>query len=381
MGRGARGGSDYCVVIVAGKDLTARLSRTSNQTLLTSSTRAQIEMGLEISKTVTDEQSFLDTIMLCLRRDREWIEYHAEMLANLVTPDPVDREQLALASAESEAFGLLREGRYEDVVARLQSCWGRVESIDRRSKGWLQQSAARAAFLWGRTALAQDLQRQAFANNDNLLRPRTEPPYEPIPTPGRQAEAIVDRVAGYKVPRGYMAAFDEIVSHLVPSASSNQFEQALADLGAALGFRVDRPDNRARRGPDVLWLMDDNLGLVIEAKSRKKSDNPLTKEEHGQLLNAEERFRAQYPAYTPVRTVVHPNDKATPSASVAGSRVLTLARLQDLVVDVRILLDTLCAMAVPQDEHVERCEQLLDGSTLRPGTLVDRYLAPFAASE
>ncbi len=377
MGRGARGGSDYCVVIVAGKDLIARLSRTSNQRLLTSSTRAQIEMGLEISKAVTDEQSFLDTIMRCLRRDRDWLEYYAETLANLVTPDPVDRGQLALASTERKAFGLLQEGRYEEVVARLQDFWGRPDNVDQRSKGWLQQSAARAASLWGRAELAQDLQRQAFANNDNLLRPRTELRYEPIPVPGRQAEAIVDRVTGYKIPRGYMAAFDEIASHLVPSASSNQFEQALAELGAALGFQVDRPDNRVRHGPDVLWLMDNNLGLVIEAKSRKKPDNPLTKEEHGQLLNAEEWFRAQYPGYAPIRAVVHPNDKTTPSVPMASSRVLTLTRLQELIADARILLDALYAMAVPPNERVERCEHLLDSSSLRPQALVDRYLAPF----
>ncbi len=377
MGRGARGGSDYCVVIVAGKDLTGRLGRTSNQKLLTSSTRAQIEMGLEISKAVADENSFLDTFMLCLRRDREWIEYHAETLANLATSDPVDKGQLALASVERAAARLLRGGRHEEAIARLTDYWVRTPDLDRRSKGWLQQSAARAAFLWGRPDLAQDLQRQAFANNDNLLRPKAEIPYEPLAAPGPQAAAIAGLVAGYKVPRGYMAAFDEVVAHLVPSASSNQFEQALADLGAMLGFRVDRPDDRVRRGPDVLWLLDNATGLLLEAKSLKKPGNPLTKEEHGQLLNAEEWFRAQYPGYAPIRAVVHPNDTATPSVPIGASRVLTLARLQELVADARALLDALCAMAVPHDALVARCERLLDGSTLQPQVLADHYFVPF----
>lgn len=289
----------------------------------------------------------------------------------------MDKGQLALASVERAAARLLRGGRHEEAIARLTDYWVRTPDLDRRSKGWLQQSAARAAFLWGRPDLAQDLQRQAFANNDNLLRPKAEIPYEPLAAPGPQAAAIAGLVAGYKVPRGYMAAFDEVVAHLVPSASSNQFEQALADLGAMLGFRVDRPDDRVRRGPDVLWLLDNATGLLLEAKSLKKPGNPLTKEEHGQLLNAEEWFRAQYPGYAPIRAVVHPNDTATPSVPIGASRVLTLARLQELVADARALLDALCAMAVPHDALVARCERLLDGSTLQPQVLADHYFVPF----
>ena len=39
-------------------------------------------------------------------------------------------------------------------------------------------------------------------------------------------------------------------------------------------------------GPDVLWLLTENLGLVIEVKSRKDRDNALYRKQHGQLLNA-----------------------------------------------------------------------------------------------
>jgi len=380
MGRGARGGGDYCVVIVAGGNLTARLSRKSNQRLLTSSTRAQVEMGLGISKAIVDEHGFRDTVAQCLDRDREWTQYHAEMLASLAPADPVDTEQLSLASAERGAYHSMREGHYEKAIALLTT-FAATPHIDRRVKGWLQQLAARAAFLRGDAVRARDLQQQAHANNPELLRQKADQPYEPLATPKKQAVMIVGRMTDYTVPRGYLVAFDDTVAHLVATASANQFEQALAELGAVIGFEVDRPDHRIRQGPDVLWLTDDGIGFVIEAKSRKKPTNPLTKEEHGQLLNSAAWFAQYYPTYAPIRLVVHPNDTVTASVPVDGSYVLTLTRLHDLAANARTLLADLCSISAPTDEVVARCDQLLDTLPVRPHMIVDHYLAPFTRDE
>jgi hypothetical protein len=50
MGRGARGIGDYCVVILTENDITAWLGRYKQ--FLTKSTRAQFQMGQEISKSI-----------------------------------------------------------------------------------------------------------------------------------------------------------------------------------------------------------------------------------------------------------------------------------------------------------------------------------------
>ena len=112
-----------------------------------------------------------------------------------------------------------------------------------------------------------------------------------------------------------MAEFDEVVSHLVPEATSNQFEEALKNLGIMLGFAAERPEKIYSNGPDVLWLLDGELALVIEAKSRKKQKNALTKEQHGQLLVAMQWFQQEYPNYHGIPVSIQASNWATRNAA------------------------------------------------------------------
>jgi hypothetical protein len=263
----------------------------------------------------------------------------------------------------------------------MQQRRGETKDIDRKSRGWLRQMAARAAHYWGRDEVAQQLQQRAYADNDNLLRPRVVQACVPLAVPGMQAEAIVSRIDDFGTRRGYVAEFDEAVSHPVPEASSNQFEQALADLGSMLGFSTERPDRKYDKGPDVLWLLSGSLGLIIEAKSRKNKGNALTKEQHGQLLNAAEWFRDEYPGYAGIRVSMHPNVKATGSTVTGESKALTYEKLNALIAEARALIIALCESVVPREELVMRCEQLLNNSSLTPEALVSEYLVPFEISE
>lgn len=335
-------------------------------------------MGLDMSKDVTNEKAFEETILQCLNRDREWIQYHAEALANLTTTDPVDEAQLSLASVERESLQLLRDSQYEDAVAKLDTFCESQPTLSPSMKGWLLQLAARAAMLWGNEGMSQGLQRRAYTSNDNLLRPRVVPPYEPLKRPGRQAEIIVERLSAYWPRSGYIAAFEEISAHLVASASANQFEQALADFGIVLGFETDRPEKRTERGPDVLWLMDQQFGLVIEIKSRKKTQNPLNKDEFGQLLTSEAWFKEHYPTYESSGVIVHPNNRATKHVSLGCTKLLTLDALQELITETRQLLRALTLPSTSSGELVAQCERLLANSALEPKRLAARYLGSLA---
>src|SRR5205085_6305625 len=75
MGRGARGAGDYCVVIITGKNLIAWIGRSANVKFLTSSTLAQIKIGMNVSKSVSDTKDVAETIRRCLHRDKDWTEY------------------------------------------------------------------------------------------------------------------------------------------------------------------------------------------------------------------------------------------------------------------------------------------------------------------
>lgn len=386
MGRGARGAGDYCVVVLTGKDLTAWFARSSNLKFLTQSTRAQFEMGMEISKSIADRKDLTETIIRCFDRDRDWTEYHAETLADLTEINQEDSISLKQAHVERKAFSLIRSGYFENAINKLtEFCEkpknSKNEALDKKSIGWVYQIAARSAYYWGNKELSQKLQEHAFSKNSNLLRPQIAPPYIKITIPGIQAKNIIDKIDNFSHRRGYLSHFDLTVSNLAPEVSSNQFEQALADLGSILGFHVQRPDQKYSVGPDVLWLLSEDIGLVIEAKSRKKQSNSLNKIELGQLLNAVEWFKTEYPKYQYIPISVHPNKYATKSTVIGESRVLTLDKLNQLIVDTRSLLTKLCESSIKADELTIRCEELLSDSTLNPKSLLAEYFIAFELSD
>lgn len=381
MGRGARGAGDYCVVLMTGKDLISWIGKTDNLKFLTSSTRAQLEMGKEISKNVSNKNDLAQTILSCVKRNKEWIEYHAETLAELVEPDNIDVDGLEQAAVERKSLRLWRDGYFEKAIVNVNKYCETNPELDPKSTAWLYQFAARIADFWGRKDMSQDFQQNAYSNNRALIRPLVVPPYLPIPKPGKQAEAIVSRIESFHVRRAFIAEFDEVVSHLVPEASANQFEQALKDLGSMIGFSAERPEKIDDIGPDVIWLLHDKLGLVIEAKSRKDSKNPLTKEQHGQLLVSMKWFQKEYPDFSCFGVSVHPNVTATRNAVAVDSKVLTYEKLNELISEAKALFIQLCESAVSQEELVLRCEQLLNESNLNPDSIVEHYLLPFELHE
>lgn len=379
IGRGARGSSDYCIVIVVGRDLAVWLDRPANHKFLTSSTRAQLRIGAELGGEIKSSKELGETVRRCLSRDRDWVEYHAEMLAEYSNTNQTAEAQLAQAEVERKAFQLTRDGYYEKAISKLEKYCQNSDQLDPKSRGWLWQSAASIANYWGDDDLAQRLQQTAYGNNENLLRPRVSPPYMPLATPSEQARAIVEAIEDAGSPRGHLLKFEEVVSHLVPGASANQFEQALTEFGAMLGFATERPEKIYGNGPDVLWVLDDATALVIEAKSRKRQSNALTREQHGQLLNAAEWFRQQYPRHTGIRVSVHPNVLATKSTTPGDTKALTYDKINELIVEARNLIAALCEAPVSSGELVRRCEQMLSTSQLRPASLIAHYLVPFQA--
>ena len=377
MGRAARGPGDYCVVIITGKDLIAWIGLSINLKFLTSSTSAQLEMGLDISKNVKDIRSLAETIDACFNRDKEWTRYHAETLAESVVPEKVDLQSLKEADIERKAFRLWRDGYCEKAIIRLEKNCQEITGIDNQWKGWLLQMAARIAYNWGNKEKAQKLQQEAYSCNRYLLRPQIIPPYVNLPRPTKQAKVIIEEICRFAHRKGFIAEFDEVVSHLVPEATANQFESSLERLGSMLGFSAERPEKVYGIGPDLLWLLNDKLGLVIEAKSRKYGNNPLTKSQHGQLLVAIEWFKKQYPDYLYVSVSVHPNKTATKSAVADGTKALTYQNLYKLISDARMLFIKLCESIREKPELTDLCTKLLSESKLNTKGFIQEYLLPF----
>jgi replicative superfamily II helicase len=377
IGRGARGSGDHCVILLVGADLAAWIAKSANFRFLTAATKAQLEMGSEISKEVKDLRDVASTMKRSYTRDGGWVKYHAETLAELVDEEPIDTSRFEQAVTERKAIDLWHDGYHQQAISKIEKLLASSVSIDEQTRGWMEQLAARIADMWGNKSRAEDFQRQAFAHNRNLIRPTVRPPYVALAVPGTQELAIVNQLRDFRLRRGFLQEFEDRVSYLNSNSSPNQFEGALADLGRMIGLSTEQHDTNGE-GPDVLWLLPKKAGLVIEAKSRKKAKNALTKEEHGQLLVASEWFTKNYPGYKGIRVSVHPQNVATKAAVAGASYALTYETLGALVSDARSLLQALCESQLSETDLVHECARLLVQSGVRADRLVERYLLPFS---
>jgi len=73
IGRGARGSGDHCVILLVGADLAAWIAKSANFRFLTAATKAQLEMGSEISKEVKDLRDVASTMKRSYTRDWGWV--------------------------------------------------------------------------------------------------------------------------------------------------------------------------------------------------------------------------------------------------------------------------------------------------------------------
>lgn len=378
IGRGARGGGDYCIVILTGYDLSAWLDRPINQGFLTSSSRSQLEMGKDISKEISSPKAFIETVDQCLNRDVSWTKYHAQTLAELVEGYEVNQKnQLDFASIERKSFELLRNNDFDSAINRITKFIESNDEIDKRTKGWLLQLKARIALYADNKDLAEKTQKDAFYSNENVHRPLNGCDYIPILIPQQQAKTIVTKFDEYSSKKGILAHFEHIAAWLAPAATSNQFEEALEKLGIILGFSTERPDKKYGKGPDVLWILNNEKAFVIEAKSKKLLQNPLDKYEHGQLLQADEWFKSNYPNYSSVRISFHPNREAKYEADTNETKVLTYDLLNELISSTRNLLRELGDLNISTEQLEIRCEELLPKYNLTHETFETKYLESF----
>ena len=378
IGRGTRGGGDYCAVLFVGSKLVGWIGRKSNLAFLTASTRVQLTMGQEISTTVTTPNEIFDTLMKCLKRDPDWVYYHAQELADAAHAAPVNALALKIAGIERKAFKRQRIGQFETAIDLLEKLIADPDlEQDAQRRAWLSATAARIAYQMSDDDRGQRLQTHAFSVSNNHSPPKVRPTYVTRPIPGKQSAAIIQRLMEYDLRGAILADFDEAVSELVPSASAARYEEALANLGGLLGFESERPEKTYKKGPDVLWRTDAAFDFVIEAKS-KKEDNPLYKNDHAQLLEAEAWFKSVYPNRESVRISALPEAFADAKASTNGSFAMRLADINKLFGAMRGVLEELVTSPGKEDTLRERCEAALVNANLKPDGIRKAFLVPFA---
>lgn len=322
MGRSVRGEKDYSVVVVTGNDLVRLLRARDSRSYLSSQVSTQIEIGLsiaefarqEIEEGKTPAQAFYGLIRQCTRRDAGWKDFYAERMAG-VTPGGANRQVLDLYAAELAAEQASLAGDHAGAAEAIQRLLD-GGSVDRDDKGWYLQEQARYLHRTERPR-SQKLQVAAHRNNRLLLRPPAGVTVSKLTVVSHgRMETIATWVRGFGSYPEMDVTVSDILGRLAFGIKADDFERAFHELGAALGFAVERPDKEWKEGPDNLWALDDRRYLLVEAKNEVALERAeINKRETDQMNRSSAWFGKHYAGLTAKRLMIHPAGRIESAAA------------------------------------------------------------------
>jgi hypothetical protein len=336
MGRGVRSSQDHCVVLLIGSRLTERLHNPEARSLFSVATRAQLDLGREVTTQVKGQPiAEIEKVMrLCLDRDDGWVDASRNAIVNADEGEPshIDAAVVLLR----KAFDSARAERFDVAEDAVQKAIEKTD--DKRAKGYLKQQLAEYVHHTN-PVKAQEIQLSAVQINRALVRPIKGVTYSKLSVPKTsQAVAAVNYMKRFLEKNEMLLWVNSLIEALEwGEENSKRFEAAMYDLGAFLGFGSQRPEDDVGKGPDNLWALGDLEYLVIECKSGAVIGKNINKHDCNQLNGSMIWFAAQYDKSchaTPV--MIHP--KLTPEHAAtlhAETRIINEDRLSKLLADIR----------------------------------------------
>jgi hypothetical protein len=289
LGRAVRSASDYCAVLLSGRDVAGFVSRAVVLENFSSQTVKQIQIGRTVSEALKEAGDkvvgVVDTVMQCLRRDNEWKNYYLAQMAvedtasiGSITDNATRNSQISQYERQALKAAISRDFA---SAAKLVQLSANLCGTDRMTRGVLKQAASKYQFHVDAVG-AMELQVSAYSDNGRVSRPPTLLPVD-IRRITSQAEAIAGWLSGFAEKNGALIELDELRSRLSFANPWQKVEDAVRRLGELLGAESTRPDDQFGRGPDNLWVFG-GLAIAIEMKSEKSSS--LSKDDAEQLQSS-----------------------------------------------------------------------------------------------
>lgn len=307
LGRAVRSSSDYCAVILGGREIAGFISRSQVAKNLSPFTVRQLEIGREVSSALRGSpnvvQGVVDTITQLLRRDPGWkLFYQQEIGKATVSPEIQNfvNRRIEVAHLEREAVKRALSRDYGNASRLAQRAADAIDEDDLR--GVAKQAAARYQHFYDEPG-AMRLQVSAYGDNPHVSRPPMLVPAQ-IRKITNQAESISMWLKSFTDPNGSLLALDALKAEASFASDFNIVEEAIRELGCILGAESNRPDKEFGRGPDNLWIFGEEA-FVIEVKNEKTA--ALSKGDAEQLQSSIQWVEQNYKGLTELNAVVVSN--------------------------------------------------------------------------
>jgi hypothetical protein len=152
--------------------------------------------------------------------------------------------------------------------------------------------------------------------------------------------------------------------------TSEEFEEALNEIGMLLGFRSQRPERQGSGKLDVLWALGGLQYLLLPCKNGATADK-ISKGYTDEVSGALTWFRSQYDTTCrPIAALVHPSFYLGEAATApAEMRVISQSQLPRLKEAVRAF-----AVAVKDNrDNAEHIRRALSANNLLGSQLVNTH--------
>lgn len=301
LGRTVRSGSDYSVVYLLGKNILRFLRQKDNFKYLNKHTKKQIEMGLDLLSNVGDvkkeeiAKTIYETADYCLSQNSDWLLYYQNFMKNESNSEELDKEEvLQLKQLEKEAIVEFVKGNHKNSVDRINTILNQNLT-----------NSENAIYLTLKANILYEIDKNG--SNDLIIKSRefSRHMFEPFLAQeytkkqlkaGNQFEKAKAFLHNFSTTNDAIDTMNEIISGLVYDESnpSDRFENSINLLGKVLGFISFRPEKEKYEGSDNLWLMENNVCLIMESKSEKLHKNLISKTDISQLMHSVNWFWEKY---------------------------------------------------------------------------------------
>ena len=375
FGRGVRGEKDYCAILIIDSKLVKFIKSTTTDSLFSSQTRKQIEIGLNMAETFAAEESngldvVADLICNCIQRNDGWKQYYR------LSMDKIDVEENDIDFCdmfeEEREIEQMHSSKNHRALDKLQYYSDKCK--DSLEKGWYLQELARFNYLEGNKIKSMELQQSAFEKNENLMRPESIKYKKMGSFYEKRNLEIIDYVCSYTSINEFKLQMDCVLSNLAFTSDPDDFEHSLLEVGKLLGFISQRPEKQCGFGPDNLWKVQLGRYFLFECKNGVKSERQfICKSESAQIDHSCIWFKSQYPMEFVEPYLIHPTRYLEYDAQLDEHvRVITPNKLKSLNENISFMVNELCTYN-PRDLTTELVQRILEVNKLNPIDFSLRY--------
>jgi hypothetical protein len=299
FGRINRGRSDYGAFLVHDPKLAVWLRRDRNVALLPDTLQKQILLGQllheQLGLSTKSISEFTDAVMA---REERWTEYYQSFLESMdidqgdvqKSKEVSDRLSRA-ATHEARAASALWDSRYEDARKEYADCIEIMQAADEGMVGFYMLMVGNVLGIEGDIDSARKhFHLAGMKLPRGIILPRLQMTINSFKSAQMNAfqQALCDTFVNDLIDANRRSkSLTTLLEKLViPGAGASEYDEALKQLGATLGFRATRPDQEAGEGPDVLWEeRKSRCAIAFETKVEKTPSSSYSKKEIGQCHN------------------------------------------------------------------------------------------------